>query len=81
VHKKLYPGIRESQARAMMTFALGAAGLKDGGCLTLFGGVFLYCFRYVDDYPYESDSYLTSDPGPIYLSRFLFKVLPLGSFQ
>jgi hypothetical protein len=38
VHKKLYPGIRESQARTMMALALGAAGLKDGGCLTLFGG-------------------------------------------
>ena len=38
VHKKLYPGIRESQARTMMASALGAAGLKDGGCLTLFGG-------------------------------------------
>ncbi|KIM49269.1 hypothetical protein M413DRAFT_438439 [Hebeloma cylindrosporum] len=37
VHKKLYPGIRESQARTMMALALGAAGLKDGGCLTLFG--------------------------------------------
>ncbi|KAF8905970.1 Creatinase/aminopeptidase [Gymnopilus junonius] len=37
VHKKLYPGIRESQARNMMASALGAAGLKDGGCLTLFG--------------------------------------------
>uniref|UniRef100_A0A8H7Y5C0 Peptidase M24 domain-containing protein n=1 Tax=Psilocybe cubensis TaxID=181762 RepID=A0A8H7Y5C0_PSICU len=37
VHKNLYPGIRESQARSMMATALGAAGLKDGGCLTLFG--------------------------------------------
>ncbi|PPQ99115.1 hypothetical protein CVT26_014365 [Gymnopilus dilepis] len=37
VHKGLYPGIRESQARSMMASALGAAGLKDGGCLTLFG--------------------------------------------
>ena len=38
VHKKLYLGIRESQSRTMMALALGAAGLKDGGCLTLFGG-------------------------------------------
>ncbi|KDR81467.1 hypothetical protein GALMADRAFT_239417 [Galerina marginata CBS 339.88] len=37
VHTKMYPGIRESQARSMMSAALGAAGLKDGGCLTLFG--------------------------------------------
>ncbi|KAF8969918.1 peptidase M24, structural domain-containing protein [Flammula alnicola] len=37
VHKRLVPGIRESYARSMMATALGAAGLKDGGCLTLFG--------------------------------------------
>ncbi|KJA18571.1 hypothetical protein HYPSUDRAFT_45097 [Hypholoma sublateritium FD-334 SS-4] len=37
VHKKLVPGIHESYARNMMSAALGAAGLKDGGCLTLFG--------------------------------------------
>jgi len=37
LHEDLYPGIRESQARTMMTVALGAAGLKDGGCLALFG--------------------------------------------
>ncbi|KAF9483828.1 Creatinase/aminopeptidase [Pholiota conissans] len=37
VHKKLVPGIHESYARSMMSTALGAAGLKDGGCLTLFG--------------------------------------------
>jgi hypothetical protein len=46
VHKKLYPGIRESQARTMIAFALGAAGLKDGGCLTLFGGACL-CIVFV----------------------------------
>lgn len=38
IHQKLYPGIEESKARSMMATALGAAGLKDGGCLTLFGG-------------------------------------------
>ncbi|KAF9532322.1 Creatinase/aminopeptidase [Crepidotus variabilis] len=37
VYHHLYFGIRESQARSMMTTALSAAGLKDGGCLTLFG--------------------------------------------
>ncbi|KAF8078097.1 Creatinase/aminopeptidase [Lyophyllum atratum] len=37
VHKKLYIGIRESEARTMMAYALSTAGLKDGGCLTLFG--------------------------------------------
>ncbi|KAJ6606499.1 peptidase M24 [Mycena vulgaris] len=37
VHEKLHLGIRESTARSMMKFALTSAGLKDGGCLTLFG--------------------------------------------
>ncbi|KAF9001904.1 peptidase M24 [Cyathus striatus] len=37
VHEKLFLGIRESRARAMMSTALTTAGLKDGGCLTLFG--------------------------------------------
>ncbi|KAF9567608.1 Creatinase/aminopeptidase [Agrocybe pediades] len=37
IHQKLYPGIQESQARSMMATALGAAELKAGGCLTLFG--------------------------------------------
>jgi len=37
VHKKLYISIRESEARSMMAHALSDAGLKDGGCLTLFG--------------------------------------------
>ncbi|KAF5386856.1 hypothetical protein D9615_001644 [Tricholomella constricta] len=37
VHKKLHVGIRESEARAMLARALSAVGLKDGGCLTLFG--------------------------------------------
>ncbi|KAJ7168239.1 peptidase M24, structural domain-containing protein [Mycena crocata] len=37
VHQKLHFGIRESTARAMMRDALGASGLKEGGCLTLFG--------------------------------------------
>ncbi|KAF5372836.1 hypothetical protein D9758_001656 [Tetrapyrgos nigripes] len=37
VHKHLYIGIRESEARKMMASALTAAGLTDGGCLTLFG--------------------------------------------
>ncbi|KAL1669318.1 peptidase M24, structural domain-containing protein [Schizophyllum commune] len=36
-HKRLYAGIRESQARAIVADALTAIGLKDGGCLTLFG--------------------------------------------
>lgn len=37
VHKSLHVGIRESQARDMMAASLSAAGLKSGGCLTLFG--------------------------------------------
>ncbi|CAA7267911.1 unnamed protein product [Cyclocybe aegerita] len=37
VHKQLYPGIRESQARSAVASILGAAGLMNGGCLTLFG--------------------------------------------
>ncbi|KAJ7470282.1 Creatinase/aminopeptidase [Mycena latifolia] len=37
VHEKLYFGIRESMASAMMKATLTSAGLKDGGCLTLFG--------------------------------------------
>jgi hypothetical protein len=40
VHKKLYLGIRESEAQRMMAAALSAAGFQDGGCLTLFGGMF-----------------------------------------
>jgi Xaa-Pro aminopeptidase len=40
VHKKLYFGIRESEAQRMMAAALSAAGFQDGGCLTLFGGMF-----------------------------------------
>lgn len=34
-------GMRESEVRQLMSDALGAAGLKDGGCLTLFGGMSL----------------------------------------
>ncbi|KAJ7093234.1 Creatinase aminopeptidase [Mycena epipterygia] len=37
VHEQMYFGIRESEARAMMRDTLTWAGLKDGGCLTLFG--------------------------------------------
>ncbi|KAF7295326.1 Peptidase-M24 domain-containing protein [Mycena indigotica] len=37
VREKLYFGIRESAASAMMREALAAAGLRSGGCLTLFG--------------------------------------------
>ncbi|KAJ7684666.1 Creatinase/aminopeptidase [Mycena polygramma] len=37
VHARLYFGIRESEASAMMRDTLTAAGVKDGGCLTLFG--------------------------------------------
>jgi hypothetical protein len=40
VHKKLYFGIRESEAQRMMAAALSAAGFQDGGCLTLYGGMF-----------------------------------------
>lgn len=41
VHQKLYLGIRESEAQRMMAAALLAAGLQDGECLTLFGGMFV----------------------------------------
>lgn len=34
----MYTGMQESEARGMMSAALTAVGLKDGGCLTLFGG-------------------------------------------
>ncbi|PFH50072.1 hypothetical protein AMATHDRAFT_4319 [Amanita thiersii Skay4041] len=37
VHRDLYLGIQESQARAMMSAALSGFGLKDGHCLVLFG--------------------------------------------
>ena len=40
VHKKLYFGIRESEAQRMMAVALSAAGFQDGECLTQFGGTF-----------------------------------------
>lgn len=42
VHKVMYIGIHESEARAMMAVALAAAGLQDGKCLTLFGGGLIY---------------------------------------
>lgn len=38
VHRQLHIGVKESEARAMMANALSAAGLVNGGCLTLFGG-------------------------------------------
>ncbi|KAJ4488467.1 peptidase M24, structural domain-containing protein [Lentinula aciculospora] len=37
VHKKMTIGMKESEARRMMSMALKVAGLDDGGCLTLFG--------------------------------------------
>ncbi|KAG7453006.1 Creatinase/aminopeptidase [Guyanagaster necrorhizus] len=37
VHKQLHVGIRESDARTLAARTLADAGLKDGGCLTLFG--------------------------------------------
>ncbi|KAJ7043199.1 Creatinase/aminopeptidase [Mycena alexandri] len=37
VREKLHFGTRESTASAMMRAALASAGLRDGGCLTLFG--------------------------------------------
>lgn len=40
VHKHMYIGIHESEARNMMSTALSEVGLSDGGCLTLFGGLF-----------------------------------------
>ncbi|KAK0185836.1 peptidase M24, structural domain-containing protein [Armillaria mellea] len=36
-HKQMRIGIRESEARQLVARALADAGLKDGGCLTLFG--------------------------------------------
>ncbi|KAK0443002.1 peptidase M24, structural domain-containing protein [Armillaria borealis] len=36
-HKQMHVGIRESDARQLIARALADAGLKDGGCLTLFG--------------------------------------------
>ena len=36
--KRLYPGIKESQARTMVSTALAASGLENGRYLTLFGG-------------------------------------------
>ncbi|ESK93792.1 peptidase m24 [Moniliophthora roreri MCA 2997] len=37
VHKKMYIGMRESEAGNMMASALTAVGLQNGECLTLFG--------------------------------------------
>ncbi|KAJ3851544.1 Creatinase/aminopeptidase [Lentinula lateritia] len=37
VHKKMTIGMKESEARRMMSMALKVAGLDNGGCLTLFG--------------------------------------------
>ncbi|KXN90533.1 hypothetical protein AN958_04205 [Leucoagaricus sp. SymC.cos] len=37
VHKQMYIGMRESEARNMMSEALTQIGLSQGGCLTLFG--------------------------------------------
>ncbi|KAF8654240.1 hypothetical protein AX16_003761 [Volvariella volvacea WC 439] len=36
-HSRMYIGMKESEARSMMSSALSAVGLKSGGCLTLFG--------------------------------------------
>ncbi|KAK0434051.1 peptidase M24, structural domain-containing protein [Desarmillaria tabescens] len=36
-HKQMHIGMRESDARNLIARALADAGLKDGGCLTLFG--------------------------------------------
>lgn len=44
VHKLLNVGVRESEAGAMMASAFSAAGLKNGGCLTLFGGKFMLIY-------------------------------------
>lgn len=38
VHKQMYTGIHESEARNMMSAAFVEGGLSAGGCLTLFGG-------------------------------------------
>jgi len=38
VRSKMYIGMRESEARAMIRTALAAAGLRDGDGLVLFGG-------------------------------------------
>ncbi|KAJ2916846.1 hypothetical protein MD484_g3551, partial [Candolleomyces efflorescens] len=37
VYRQLSPGMRESQVRSMLASSLERVGLKDGGCLTLFG--------------------------------------------
>ena len=39
VHQRMYIGMHESEARSMMISALAAGGLRDGDCLTLFGGL------------------------------------------
>ncbi|KAK0434058.1 peptidase M24, structural domain-containing protein [Desarmillaria tabescens] len=36
-HKQMHIGMRESDARNLIARALADAGLKEGGCLTLFG--------------------------------------------
>ncbi|PBK87477.1 Creatinase/aminopeptidase [Armillaria gallica] len=38
-HKQMHVGIRESEVQQLVARALADAGLKDGGCLTLFGGM------------------------------------------
>jgi len=39
VHRRMYIGMHESEARSMMASALAAGGLRSGDCLTLFGGL------------------------------------------
>lgn len=78
VHKKLVPGIHESYARSMMSAALGAAGLKDGGCLTLFGGTFSFpvsiiCIALVYQWVCNLDHFLSLLAGsfPLQILSFL----------
>ncbi len=40
-HKQMHIGIHESDARQLVARALADTGLKDGGCLTLFGATCL----------------------------------------
>lgn len=41
VRKRMYIGIKESEARDMMRSAMSASGISESDCLVLFGGWFL----------------------------------------
>ncbi len=60
----------------MMSAALGAAGLKDGGCLTLFGGTFSFlvsiiCIALVYQWVCNLDHFLSLLAGSFPFAHFV----------